>query len=114
MGKARSVLESQERALARARRFVERARVVCRERGYRLIGAYLVGSRARGDYIETSDIDIVLVVEGIEGLDRLRRLEVFKEILEPEIDLFIYTPDEWHREESLWIKKMREEAIQIL
>ncbi|MEM4648641.1 MAG: nucleotidyltransferase domain-containing protein [Nitrososphaerota archaeon] len=41
------------------------------ERDFRLEGAFIVGSRAREDYLEDSDIDAVLVVDGIQCLNRL-------------------------------------------
>ncbi|MEM4497755.1 MAG: nucleotidyltransferase domain-containing protein [Nitrososphaerota archaeon] len=50
---------------------MEEVEKVSREKGLKLVGAYLVGSRARGDYLEDSDVDAVLVVDGIQGLNRL-------------------------------------------
>jgi len=77
MGKAKSALKSQEAALARARAFAKKAREVAERAGFRVVAAYLVVSRARGDYTEESDIDVVLVVEGAERLNALQRLELF-------------------------------------
>ncbi|MGC9149428.1 MAG: nucleotidyltransferase domain-containing protein [Sulfolobales archaeon] len=113
MGKAVSALKSQEKALEKARRVVEKARLICLSRGWRLAASYLVGSRARGDYTVESDVDIVLVVDGVDKLNRLERLEAFKEALEPGVDLFIYTSNEWCSEESVWIRELRKEAIEI-
>jgi len=112
MGKAKSALKSQEAALARARAFVKKAREVAERAGLRVVAAYLVGSRARGDYTEESDIDVVLVVEGAERLNALQRLELFKDALEPGIDLFVYTPDEWRRN-SPWMSELRREAVPL-
>jgi len=112
MGKAKSALKSQEAALARARAFAKKAREVAERAGFRVVAAYLVGSRARGDYTEESDIDVVLVVEGAERLNALQRLELFKDALEPGVDLFVYTPDEWRRDSS-WMLELRREAVPL-
>jgi len=113
MGKAISALKSQEMALEKARKVVEKAKIICLNRGWRLIASYLVGSRARGDYTVESDVDMVLVVDGLEKMNRLERLEAFKYALEPGVDLFIYTPSEWFGEESVWIKELKKEAVEI-
>jgi len=111
VGKALSALKSQEEALIKAKKVVEKAKTVCSRNGWGLVGAYLVGSRARGDYVTESDIDIVLVVRGIEKLNTLERLTMFKEVLEPGVELFVYTPEEWLSSESLWIIELRREAV---
>lgn len=64
MGKVTSALRSQEIALERVRMFSSKARARCAELGWELVGVYLVGSRARGDYLADSDVDVVLVVKG--------------------------------------------------
>ncbi|MGB9704946.1 MAG: nucleotidyltransferase domain-containing protein [Pyrobaculum sp.] len=109
MGKAKSALKSQEEALARARAVVEKAASICAERGWRLAGAYLVGSRARGDYTADSDVDLVLVVEGVKGLNALERLEAFKEALAPGVEIRVYTPEEWMGD-GVWMRSLRKEA----
>ena len=113
MGKALSALRSQEEALRRARRFIERAVNRCREAGLEFVASYIVGSRARGDYMADSDIDLVLVVRGARGRNMLERLMLFKEILEPGIDLRVYDVEEWFSGESVWIKEMKKEALKI-
>lgn len=112
MGKAASAVRSQEEALRRAAEFVGKVALRCVERGYRFLGGYLVGSRARGDYLEDSDIDVVLVIDGVDGLNRLERLDAIKDLLLPGIEVFIYTPQEWSSD-SLWIAELRKEAIPI-
>ena len=113
MGKAKSALRSQERALERIKRVIEKALRVCEGRGLELEGVYLVGSRARGDYLEDSDADLVLVVRGVEGLNALQRMELFKDSLEPNVELLIYTPEEWRSSDSAWIAELRREAKKI-
>lgn len=112
MGGAKSALRSQEEALKRLRELLTEAYEISRNKGLKLVGAYLVGSRARGDYLEDSDIDVVLVVDGVQGLNKLQRMSIFLEALKPGIDLFIYTPEEW-QSEFTWIKELRKEARPI-
>ncbi|ABL78530.1 nucleotidyltransferase domain-containing protein [Thermofilum pendens] len=114
MGKAPSALRSQEKALEVAKRVAGRAAKLCEGRGFKLVGAYLVGSRARGDYLETSDVDLVLVVEGVEGLNALQRLELFKEVLEPEVDLLVLSPEEWREGRSAWVETLKKEAVPLV
>jgi len=116
MGKAASVLRSQEEALASARAFVREVEEICARRGLRLAAAFLVGSRARGDYRADSDVDVVLVVEGVEGLDALERLRLFSEALlrvKWDVDYRVFTPDEWERGETVWIRELKREAIRL-
>jgi len=116
MDRAASALRSQEEALRTAMEFARRAEKLCRELGLELVAAYLVGSRARGDYRVDSDIDIVLVVRGVEGLDQLQRIEIFSRLLlevPGPIEYRVYTPGEWSSDTSLWIKELREEAKRI-
>ncbi|RFA96077.1 nucleotidyltransferase domain-containing protein [Pyrobaculum aerophilum] len=112
MGKAKSALKSQTRALELARSAVNSAVSICRARGCKIAAAYLVGSRAREDYREDSDIDLVLIVEGVEGLNALQRLELFKEALQPNVELRVYTPSEWHSD-SPWMRELRREALPL-
>ncbi|MET1159584.1 MAG: nucleotidyltransferase domain-containing protein [Thermoprotei archaeon] len=117
MDKAVSAIRSQEKALETARKFALEAKRVCEKHGYRLTSAYLVGSRARGDYRVDSDIDIVLVVENIDGLDVIDRMKLFSEILfrvRGNIDYRVYSRREWESEETLWIKELKKEAKRIL
>ncbi len=113
MGKAKSALASQHEALEKAKSFVEKARVRASYLGLTLLGAYLVGSRARGDYLRDSDIDIILVVKGVRKLNFLERLQLFTDTLEPSIDLRIYDAEEWESNENTWINQLKQEAIKI-
>ncbi len=105
MGKAASALRSQEAALRKARSFIERVSGVVR-----LVEAYLIGSRARGDYLEDSDIDLVLIVEGVDQLNQKQRVELLSEYAEPGVEYRVYTPVEWYGEASLWIREVKREA----
>ena len=85
----------------------------CREIGIEFIGLYIVGSRARGDYTIYSDIDLVLVLKNIKNLNTIERIYLFKDLLEPGIELRIYDADEWFSNDILWIVEMKKEAIEI-
>jgi len=112
MGRAESAVRSQEKAIKRLREFLRDAAKLCEQRGLKLIDAYLVGSRARGDYLDESDIDVVLIIDGVQGMNRLQRIELLSRALKPGIDLLIYTPEEWNSD-LMWIKELRREARQI-
>jgi predicted nucleotidyltransferase len=114
MGKAASALKSQVEALRKARRVAEKVKRICEERGFKLVAVYLVGSRARGDYTVESDVDLVAVVEGIEELNPLQRLEAFIDALEPGVDLLVYPAEMWEGGTSIWVKTLRREAMRIL
>ena len=86
MGKAKSALESQVRMLRRALEFVGKVKS-----RINLIDVYVVGSRARGDYRDDSDIDLVIISNDVEGLNQLRRRELLIDLLEPGVEFFIYT-----------------------
>jgi len=105
-------VRSQEKAFKRLREFLRDAAKLCEQRGLKLIDAYLVGSRARGDYLDESDIDVVLIIDEVQGMNRLQRIELLSRALKPGIDLLIYTPEEWNSD-LIWIKELRREARQI-
>lgn len=113
MGKAKSALRSQKKALIKVSNFLRKVISRCAERGLKLEEAFLVGSRARGDYLEDSDIDLVLIMSGVEKLNSLERLELIKDLLSPGIEIFIYTRQEWHNGDSLWLKELKREAKPI-
>ena len=112
MGRAESAVRSQEKAFKRLREFLRDAAKLCEEIRLKLVDAYLVGSRARGDYLDESDIDVVLIIDGVQGMNRLQRIELLSRALKPGIDLLIYTPEEWNSD-LIWIKELRREARQI-
>lgn len=61
--------------------------------------AIAFGSRVRGDSLETSDLDVVLVSEAFEGVfftDRIARALEVVGVTDP-IDLLRYTPREFEK-----------------
>ncbi len=68
----------------------------------RFQNVYLFGSRARGDYLQGSDIDIIVVDSSFEGISYLERTSkvrrVIREVLEKhpiDVDVIALTPDEF-------------------
>lgn len=108
MGKAVSALRSQEVMVERAKKFVEKA-----SRVVKVVEAYIVGSRARGDYLDESDIDVLIVADGVDHLNMLERLKLLTDIAEPGVDYLVYSIREWNDEETLWIRNLKREAIKI-
>ena len=69
------------------------------EGGYRVEKVYLYGSYARGDWLKTSDIDIIIVSRDFEKTPFTKRLDIinkiiWKEKIEPYIEALPYTPQE--------------------
>jgi hypothetical protein len=109
VGKAKSAIESQVVMLRRAWNFIERAKS-----RMNVIDIYVVGSRARGDYTDLSDIDLVIISDDVKGLNQLERRLLLKDLLEPRIEFFIYTSEEWYGEVSAWVRQLRNEAVRFM
>ena len=112
MGKAISAIRSQKEMVIRAFKFVKKVMKICDERGLKLVNVYVVGSRARGDYLDISDIDLVLIIEGVENLDQVERKTLFKDVIEGGVDFIILSPKEWLKD-SVIINSLRSEAIPL-
>ena len=61
--------------------------------------AYLFGSYAKGSWIKTSDVDLVIVSRGFEGMSFLKRLDLVNRVqwragIRPFIEAIPLTPDE--------------------
>jgi len=92
-----------EKALRAVRRFLDLA-----SRTLRIEEAYLFGSYARGTWLKTSDIDLVIVSSDFKRLPYLKRLDMLYEIqwkagIRPFIEVIPLTPEELER-------KLRESA----
>ena len=62
-----------------------------------LIGAGYYGSYARGDWGVGSDLDIILIVDSIQGPKNKRNLSWDCSSLPVAVDLTVYTKDEWEQ-----------------
>ena len=108
MGRAASAIRSQEEMLRRAIRFAKKAA----ER-LSVKAVYVVGSRARGDYLDESDIDVVIVAYGVRKLNMKERLTLLAEVAEPGVDYLVYDAEEWERGATAWIRQLRREAKRL-
>ena len=108
MGKAKSALRSQVEMVKRALEFVREA---SREIGIEEV--YVVGSRARGDYLETSDIDLVIISRDFEGLNYKEGIEKLYRFSKGGVEFFAFTPEEWERPKSLYVEEMKREAKRL-
>ncbi len=93
---------SKPRAERVPRRALEAAEAVLKlleEAGVRVREAYLFGSYARGDWLEDSDVDLVIVSDDFEGMPYLERLELIYRLewersVEPWVEVIPLTPVE--------------------
>ena len=108
MGRAASAVRSQEEMLERARRFARRA-----ARRLSVQAVYIVGSGARGDYLDVSDIDIVMVARGVRGMSMKERVMLLAEDAEPGVDYLVYDVEEWRSGASAWIRELKREAVRL-
>jgi len=91
VGRAKSALLSQKLMLEGAVRFVEKAR-----EKMNIVDVYVFGSRARGDYKDISDIDLVVVARGVDKLSVIERMEALCHIKEPNVEYIVVSEDEWN------------------
>ena len=79
---------------------------------------YLFGSYARGDWLEDSDLDIIVVSPKFRGLTIGERYAMIREHLPSDIsvELLLYTPEEFEkaRKKSIIIQDAAEHWIRIL
>jgi len=73
---------------------------------FRVSCVYVFGSRVRGDWIKTSDIDLVVISRDFEGMSLTRRLDVVNEIvwrrrIRPYIEVIPLTPEEFEERKRL-------------
>ena len=81
------------------KRPVEKLVRALEKRGIRVREVYVFGSRVRGDWLKTSDIDVVIVSEDFRGLRFLDRLELIERVeweeqITPHIEAIPLTPEE--------------------
>lgn len=75
----------------------------------RIKEAYLFGSYARGTWLKTSDVDLVIVSEDFRGVPFLRRLDLINEVqwnarIRPYVEAIPLTPEEFE-------ERLRESAV---
>lgn len=62
----------------------------------------LFGSRARGDHLRTSDVDLIIISEGFAGMNFLKRMRHVLALWDGDIPLepLCYTPEEFARKKE--------------
>lgn len=87
-------------------KIIERFKTLIENRCFKIEKIILFGSYARGDNNKTSDIDIILISQDFVKLDYWKRIdlisEIIYEIFQP-LDVFLYTPAEWEKNDSFII-----------
>jgi predicted nucleotidyltransferase len=69
------------------------------EEGITIERAYLFGSYAKGSWLRTSDVDLVIVSRGFKGMPFIKRLDLVNRVqwragIRPFIEAIPLTPDE--------------------
>ncbi len=86
-----------------------------------IVEVYLFGSYAKGTWIKTSDVDLVIVSPDFEGIPYLKRLDIIYRIewqlqITPFIEVIPLTPDEFKQkiEESAVLHDARKYWIRLV
>jgi len=106
--KAKSAIKSQKELLKKA---IEVISDIKKE--ISIIDVYVVGSRARGDYLDTSDLDLVIISDDFKNLRYIERLEKLYKYSKGDIEFFAFTKEEWDNPKSLFIINMKKEAKKL-
>jgi hypothetical protein len=87
------------------------------KREFSPVKTLLFGSRARGDFLENSDYDIILVSEKFEDVPFLRRMRIVYDLwdMREHLDVICYTPKEFEikKKEIGTVRKAIEEGVFI-
>ncbi|MDT7862486.1 MAG: nucleotidyltransferase domain-containing protein [Saccharolobus sp.] len=105
MGKIRgkSAIESQRKMLNLAKEIIEN---ILKDFP-NLQEVYIFGSRARGDYLDTSDIDLMLVFKGIKEMNTIDRMYMVSKYIKGNVDYIVVDEEEKERvkDKKLFWKK---------
>ncbi|MEM2865871.1 MAG: nucleotidyltransferase domain-containing protein [Candidatus Hadarchaeales archaeon] len=95
------------------RRFVKKLR-----EKIRVEKVILFGSRARGDHLEDSDVDLIVVSRDFEGLPFFERMDKLILLWESPLDLELlcYTPEEFERKrkEIGTVRQAVKEGVEVV
>ncbi len=92
----RELPEEMKKELEKLKKNLER-------KGVRVEKLIVFGSRVRGDHLESSDLDVMVISKDWEGIPFPRRLQIIQECWESKklgLDGFGYTPEEFERGRS--------------
>lgn len=95
------------------RRFVKKLR-----EKIRVEKVILFGSRARGDHLEDSDVDLIVVSRDFEGLPFFERMDKLILLWESplNLELLCYTPEEFERKrkEIGTVRQAVKEGVEVV
>jgi len=108
----------QESVLARIRNLSMLLKEALERRGFRVEEIYLFGSYARGDYLKSSDIDLVVVSDDWENVPFLKRLDIVGEVVWTEklgnVEVIPVTTKEVKEKSSVVLRDAAEYWIRVL
>ena len=79
--------------------------------------AYIFGSTAKGNRLEESDVDLIIVSEAFRGISLTERLYLLYRLWDHPIDLQVlaYTPEEYKEaSQRLMLKEILSYAIELI
>jgi len=79
--------------------------------------AYIFGSTAKGNRLEESDVDLIIVSKAFRGMSQLERLYLLHKLWKHPIDLQVlaYTPEEYKEaSQRLMLKEILLYAIELI
>jgi len=106
--KAKSAIKSQKELLKKAIEVINNIK-----KEINIIDVYVVGSRARGDYLDTSDLDLVIISDDFKNLRYIERLEKLYKYSKGDIEFFAFTKEDGDNPKSLFIINMKKEAKRL-
>ncbi|PSN82552.1 hypothetical protein B9P99_02095 [Candidatus Marsarchaeota G1 archaeon OSP_B] len=88
MVKAKSAIESQKRMAEVAKQIVEKV-----SEHFPIIEVRVFGSRARGDYLDTSDLDLIFVFEKLDT-PKIELVQKISRFIKGNVDFLVMQKDE--------------------
>ncbi|MQL56579.1 nucleotidyltransferase domain-containing protein [Acidianus ambivalens] len=93
MDKGKSAIESQIRMINLVKEIIEE---ITRD-FTNLEEVYIFGSRARGNYLDTGDIDFIFVFKGIKGMNVFDRMYTISKYVKGNVDYIVLDEEEKDR-----------------
>jgi predicted nucleotidyltransferase len=77
----------------------------------------IFGSRARGDHLIESDVDMIIVSKKFEGINWIKRIQEVSELWEGMVlsETLCYTPKEFEEKQKEWgiVRQAVKEGIEV-
>jgi hypothetical protein len=85
---------------------------------FKIKKAIAFGSRVRGDYLEWSDVDVLLVSEDFEGIEFTERMSRMYEYWKSDypLEVLCYTPEEFEkkRKQICIVREAVQEGVELV